>query len=234
MAATPFMSQDLTQPLTYAPPAAPGRGDRWFQVVAMLLAAAGVAANVGFIGLAVYDLHRAGPVYRNLMINPKAYGREVELEQIATLRRPLRLWAAQSAFIAAAAAGIVLALTLLAGATALHRDPLAARRRLEAYARWKPLGAAATGAALMWAAWESLMFWSTATRHRGVGSGPAFCETIVLLACALLPVWWVRRELPPERAARSNGVALRESEMPDFNFVLDDQASRQEGDGHLA
>ena len=219
------MSHESPQTIAYAVPARPGRRAFGFQVVTILLAATGVAANSGFIVLAVDTLHRSAPVHANLVVNPRAYGREIDPRDIESLRRPVRLWASESALIVAAGFGLVLALVLLSGAASLHRDPVKAGRRLAWYGRWKGAGAALTTAAMAWALWESESFWGTATRHTPVGGGPQACEAVALFACAMLPVWWVRKAVPAERKVRPLGVPLSGSEMPDFNFVLDEEGA---------
>ena len=128
------------------------------------------------------------------MQNPRAYGREIAPATIATLRRPVRLWASAGLLVAAAAFGLLLAINLLCAAVRTGSDPTGGSARLRTYARWKPVGAAATAAAFLWFGAESHAFWVAATRHWPVGNSAApFLSSAVLFGCAWLPAWWVRR-----------------------------------------
>jgi hypothetical protein len=181
--------------LDYVPPDALGTGSLRFRLVAVLLALAGVALNIGLIAVAVSGSFSASRAHRDLMLNPSAHGRQVDPETIASLRRPVRLWVSQLAMVAAAAVGLLLALRLLTAVPRLRRDPVGSEQVLENYARWQNVAALAAGVAFFWCGIETQAFWEAATRHIPVGSGPPVLGTAVLVAFELAPQWWVRRAL---------------------------------------
>ena len=187
------MSERAAQPLDYATPApAPGVVTN-FRPVAFAFALLGIVFNVALVALAVPAAHRAAWAYHDLVKDPRAYGREIAPATIATLRRPVRLWASEVAMVAAAAFGLLLAINLLCAAVQVRRNPERAARRLRFYGRLKPIGAAATALAFLWSGAESHAFWVAATRHWPLGSSEApYISSAVLFACAWLPSWWVR------------------------------------------
>jgi hypothetical protein len=185
------MPERALQPLDYATPARDAASH--FRPLAILFALLGIAANVALVWLTVPQTHRAAWVHHDLMQNPLAYGREIAPATIATLRQPVRLWASAGLLISAAGFGLLLAINLLCAAVQMERDATRGCRRVRAYARLKPFGAAATALAFLWFGAENHAFWVAATRHWPVGSSEApYLGTAILFGCAWLPAWWVR------------------------------------------
>ena len=186
------MSARALQPLDYATLA---RGvASHFRPLAHLFALLGIAANIGLVWLIVPQMNRAAWAHHDLMQNPRAYGREIAPATIATLRQPVRLWASAALLITAAAFGLLLAINLMCAAIQMGRDATREPHRLRAYARFKPVGAAATALSFLWFGAENHSFWVAATRHWPVGSSEApYLSTAILFGCAWLPAWWARK-----------------------------------------
>jgi hypothetical protein len=73
--------------LEYAPPITVGRLPL-FRTFLALCAACGIVANLRLITESVGWLRFGSRAYRDLSVNPKAYGRLIEPETIASLRAP--------------------------------------------------------------------------------------------------------------------------------------------------
>ncbi|MGB7160966.1 MAG: hypothetical protein WBD40_23095 [Tepidisphaeraceae bacterium] len=198
-----MVSLDLPRTLDYASPATRAKGAMPFRLAAGFFALGGIAFNTGAIWLIVLSCHRASWVYRDLLRDPRAYGREIAPMWIAELRFPVQFWIAHGALTLSLAFGLLLAIHLLAAAVCARRTPDETLRRLNEYRRWKPVGAIATVATGFWASSESHTFWVIATRHHPVGSGPPLVSSAILLLCAMLAFWWARS------AVREQGYADR-------------------------
>jgi hypothetical protein len=180
------------QPLDYAPP----RSVNHFGVSVTLLVlfgACGLAMNLLFVTFTMQGLHRAHWVHHDLMQNPRAYGREIAPQTIATLRRPYALWASHGGMIVASSFGMLLAINLLVCAAQVRRRFAQSVHRIQWYIARKAIGAAITSAVYFWSGSASWEFWVAATRHIPLGSGPPLISTALLLLCALIPWWWAKR-----------------------------------------
>jgi hypothetical protein len=180
----------IAQNLDYAAPRVARGGRPWFRTALALFAVGGIFANGAFIAGLTRQLFESWWVYHDLMQNPKAYGREIDPEIIASPRDLRPLWVAAGAFGIAAAFGLLLAINLLVAAALFESKPASADRRLTRYRRYKPLGIVATAVTFFWVAIVNHDYWVAATRHVPVGSGPPIVETAVLVLCALVPWWW--------------------------------------------
>jgi len=180
--------------LDYASPQTKGDSLR-IVIDLFVFAAIGFAANLGFIALSIWVLHRSAWAYHDLTQNPHAYGRDVGPTTIALLRRPLTLWISVLVFALAAAFGALLARHLFIAAIQRHSRSAQSLRRFQEYRFWKPIGTFVTAAAFYWSTAEDNHFWNAATRHIPIGSGPPVLSTIMLIICGLLPAWWVSRRL---------------------------------------
>ena len=156
-----------------------------------IAAICGAIANTWFIYLVVEALHRAHWAYRDLMLNSRAYGRDVEPETIASLQKPWFLWCSSGVFLVASAFGLLLAIHLLRSTWQIRRIPERGWRGIARYRRFKPFGAIATAFGLFYFASASFDFWVTATRHFPIGGRPPVIETAVLLLCGFMPWWWI-------------------------------------------
>src|SRR5438128_816389 len=79
-------------PLDYASPGTKAGGRAAFRGGMIFCASAGLVANFGFVYLCVNDMYRASWVYHDLMQDPRAYGRVINPQIIASLRDPYALW----------------------------------------------------------------------------------------------------------------------------------------------
>jgi hypothetical protein len=196
--------------LDYAAVRTKSAGRPFFKSILAVMAVCGIAANTWFVYVTVDALHRAHWAYLDLMRDPRAYGREVSAEMIASLREPYSLWSASGALALASVFGLALAVHLLRSTWLVDRS--ASRRGHDGMARYrrcKPIGVALTAAAFFWFGSANLSFWVAATRHYPVGGGPPIIETLMLIAGALLPWWWIGRRPGSKSAVEersSNGV----------------------------
>jgi hypothetical protein len=165
-----------------------------FKSVLSLLAIFGAVANLWFIYLTVEAMHRAHWAYRDLMHNPRAHGRLIEPETIASLQKPWFLWVSSAALILASAFGLLLAIHLIRSLWQISRSPVRGWEGIARYRRCKPLGVAATALAFFCFASANFNFWVAATAHFPIGGGPPVIETAVLVICALLPWWWIGKQ----------------------------------------
>jgi hypothetical protein len=172
------------------------------------MAALGIAANVGFILLLVKSTFDAWWAYKDLLHDPKAYGRVVTPELIATLKNPVSLWIAAALFALGAAFGIWLALHLLITALQLNEHAGQSLDRMRCYRRWKLVGITITVTGCFWLSNENFSFWVTATRHIPTGSGGPLdlAPPLAILAFGLVPWWHVGRCTKP--GARTETVIL--------------------------
>lgn len=187
------VSDRVPQLLDYAAPMVAAGAVPQFRAVAFLFALLGIAFNIALIAVDVPVMHWKAWAYHDLMQDPRAFGREIDPATIATLRTPIRLWASEGLKVAAASFGLLLAIDLLCATLLMRRNPPRALHRLRVYGRWKPIGAVVTAVAFFWSSSESLWFLVAATRHWPLSSGPPYFTSIILLFCAWLPAWWVRK-----------------------------------------
>ena len=159
----------------------------------MVFALMGIALNCGLILQATREMHAASWVYHDLLRDPRAYGRAISPQVIATLQHRPGLWISYALLVVASAAGLLLAIGLMVSLTLLRRGPIRAGERLRLYAKYKPMGAAATALLFLWSGAEDHSMWVAATRHWPIGSSSApWFSSAILFLCAMMPVWWLR------------------------------------------
>jgi hypothetical protein len=183
-----------TQVLEYAPPAAVGRLPL-FRTALALFAVCGVLANLALITDSVQWLRFGSRAYRDLSLNPSAYGRLVAPETIASLRNPYWLWGANAAAVAAAMVGIFLASYLFVSLIRWHSAPEAAVRQMQRYRRWKLPAAIATLVTATCAGFANYYLQGAATRHISVGTWDPWVWPLMLFVGALIPRWWIGKAL---------------------------------------
>jgi hypothetical protein len=201
---------DAVQALDYASPASVehARVTR-LRFGAWLFACFGVAVALAFAVLAKSMAHWMEIAYPQLSRNPRAFGREVDPQTIASLRHPTALQVAMAACLVLAAARVALAVYLAIQVGLRAADRPEALRRLSRYARYQVVAAIAVAAASFFALGEYNSFVNRATRHHSVGQNPVFNDAVIAFAFELLPAWWARA---PDRAARR---AHRECGVPE-------------------
>jgi hypothetical protein len=186
--------------LEYAPPITVGRLPL-FRTFLALCAACGIVANLRLITESVGWLRFGSRAYRDLSVNPKAYGRLIEPETIASLRAPYWLWAANGITVLAALVGIFLALYVLSSLIRLRSAPGAAVCQMLRYRRWKLAAALGTLVAATCAGFANYSLEGTATRHISVGTWPPMAWPLILFVGALVPQWWIGKALHDRTAA---------------------------------
>lgn len=166
-----------------------------FRTALAFFAVCGIGANLGLITDWVRWVRFGSRAYRDLSLNPTAYGRLIAPETIASLRDPFWLWAANLAAVLAAMVGLFLAVSRFRSA------PEAAVRGMDKYRRWKLRTAVATATAAMWAGFANYYLQGAATRHISVGTWDPWVWPLVLFFGALIPYWWIGKALEDRSAA---------------------------------
>jgi hypothetical protein len=180
----------------------------FFKSILLAMAMVGAGMNCLFVYDVVGRLHRAHWAYRDLMQNPRAYGRTIRPEWIAKLEEPRELWYSAGAFIVASTFGLLLAIHLMVSIYWLVRQPERGMAGLRRYRLWKPWGTVATVGTALWFSGAASWVWRVATAHSPIQAFPPFVENVVFagvfFGCALLPWWWIGKERDGEvpRAGR--------------------------------
>ncbi len=163
----------------------------FYRTILVICALGGISFNSFLIYLAVDSYFKTRDAYHKLVINPSAFGREVDSETIASLHHPVSVWISSALLGIAAIYGIILAIYLLHSIHKLNTASSIGWRGLFRYRRIKWIGIIATAIAFFWFITANSDFWTDATRHHAIGSGPPVFETPVLIFFAWFPMAWI-------------------------------------------